>query len=61
MEQRVRTYILYVVGIVLSIAGIGYLAGEYIKYLSEPGKLGCLLLLIGIFAALGKYFEEINW
>jgi hypothetical protein len=61
MEQKIRIYILYIVGIVLSIAGIGYLAGEYIKYLTEPGKLACLLLLIGIFASLGKYFEEIGW
>ena len=61
MEQKIRTCILYIVGIILSIAGIGYLAGEYIKYLSEPGKLACLILLIGIFACLGKYFEEIGW
>jgi len=56
-----RTYILYGFGIVLCLAGIGYLAAEYIKYLSEPGKLGCLILTIGMFGLLGKYFEKIGW
>ena len=56
-----RTYILYGFGIVLCIAGMGYLAGEYIKYLSEPGKLACLILLVGILGFLGKHFEEIGW
>lgn len=61
MDTKIRTYILYIVGIVSIVAGIGYLAGEYVKYLSEPGKLGCLILLVGMFALLGKYFEEIGW
>ena len=61
MDTKIRTYILYVVGIVSCIAGVGYLAGEYVKYLSEPGSLGCLVLLVGVFGFLGKYFEEIGW
>ena len=56
-----RTYILYGFGIVSCIAGMGYLAAEYIKYLSEPGKLACLLLVIGTLGFLGKYFEEMGW
>jgi len=53
-----RIYILYGFGIISSIAGMGYLAAEYVKYLSEPGKLGALLLVVGLFSFLGKYFEE---
>ncbi len=60
MEQKIRTYILYIVGTVSAVAGIGYLAAEYVNYLSEPGKLGCLLLLAGLFGSLGKYFEEVR-
>ena len=56
-----RTYILYGFGIVSRIAGMGYLAAEYIKYLSEPGKLLSLLLVIGTLGFLGKYFEEMGW
>ncbi len=56
-----RIYILYGFGIVLCISGIGYFASEYVKYLSEPGKLGCLMLIVGVFGFLGKYFEEIGW
>lgn len=56
-----RTYILYGFGIVSCIAGMGYLAAEYIKYLSEPGKLVCLLLVVGMFGFLGKYLEEMGW
>jgi hypothetical protein len=56
-----RTYILYGFGIVLCISGMGYLAGEYIKYLSEPGRLACLILMVGMLGFLGKYFEEIGW
>jgi hypothetical protein len=56
-----RTYILYGFGIVLCISGIGYLASEYVKYLSEPGKLVCLILIVGMLGFLGKYFEKIGW
>ena len=61
MNARIRTYILYGIGIVSCIAGVAYLASEYVKYLSEPGKLGCLVLVVGIFAFLGMYFEKIGW
>jgi hypothetical protein len=61
MNSRIRTYILYGIGIVSCIAGVAYLAAEYVKYLSEPGKLGCLVLVVGIFAFLGRYFEKIGW
>ena len=56
-----RTYILYGFGILLCISGISYLAAEYVKYLSEPGKLACLLLIVAMLGCLGKYFEEIGW
>ena len=59
--ERMRTYILYGSGIVLCIAGIAYLAAEYVKYLSEPGKLACLLLAVGMFGFLGKYFDQRGW
>ncbi len=54
-------YILFGFGILLCLAGIGYLAAEYVKYLSEAGKLVSLLLTVGMFGFLGKYFEEIGW
>ena len=56
-----RTYVIYGFGFLFCIAGIAYLAAEYVKYLSEPGKLGCLLLVVGMFGFLGKYFEERGW
>ena len=56
-----RTYILYGFGIAFCLAGVGYLAAEYIKYLSEPGKLVCLILTVGMFTLLGKYFQEMGW
>ncbi len=56
-----RTYILFGFGILLCIAGVAYLVAEYVKYLSEPGKLACLLLVVGMFGFLGKYFEEKGW
>jgi hypothetical protein len=56
-----RTYILYGFGILLCIAGIGYLASEYVNYISEPGKLVCLILIVGMLGFLGKYFEKIGW
>jgi hypothetical protein len=55
------TYILYGFGIVLCIAGVAYLAAEYIGYLSEVGKLACLILTVCMFGFLGKYFHEIGW
>jgi len=54
-------FILFGFGILLCLAGIGYLAAEYVKYLSEVGKLLSLLLTVGMFAFLGKYFESLGW
>lgn len=54
-------YILYGFGILLCLSGVGYLAAEYVKYLSEVGKLVSLLLTVGMFAFLGKYFESLGW
>ena len=54
-------YILYGFGILFCIAGVGYLASEYVKYLSEAGKLGALLLTVGLFTFMGKYFEGLGW
>ena len=56
-----RTYILYGFGVLLCAAGVGYLAAEYIKYLSEAGKLACLALTVAMFAFLGKYFNDRDW
>ena len=56
-----RLYILYGFGILLCLAGIGYLAAEYVKYLSEFGKLLALLLIVGTLGFLGKYFQELGW
>ncbi len=55
------TYVLYGFGILFSVAGIAFLAAEYVKYMSEIGKLVSLLLTVGIFAFLTKYFQEIGW
>ncbi len=54
-------YVLYGFGILFCIAGIGYLAVEYVKYLSDIGKIVSLLLTIGLFTFLGKYFEGLGW
>ena len=54
-------YVLYGFGILFCIAGVGYLAAEYVRYLSDIGKIGSLLLTIGLFACLGKYFEGLGW
>ena len=54
-------YVLFGFGILFCVAGIGYLAAEYVKYLSEVGKLVSLLLTVGMFAFLGKYFEGLGW
>ncbi len=56
-----RIYILYGFGIVSCIAGMAFLSAEYIKYLSEPWKLASLLLVVGMFGFLGKYFQEMGW
>jgi hypothetical protein len=53
--------VLYGFGILFCIAGVGYLAAEYVKYLSDIGKMGALLLTVGLFAFLGKYFERLGW
>jgi len=54
-------YILFGFGILLCLAGVGYLAAEYVRYLSEVWKLVSLLLTVGMFAFLGKYFESLGW
>ena len=54
-------YILYAFGVLLCLAAVGVLAGEYVKYLSETWKLISLLLTVGMFTFLGKYFESIGW
>ena len=54
-------YILYGFGILLCLSGVGYLAAQYVQYMSEVGKLVSLLLTVGMFASLGKYFEGLGW
>jgi hypothetical protein len=54
-------FILFGFGILFCLAGVGYLAAEYVKYLSEAGKLVSLLLTVGMFSFLGKYFESLGW
>jgi hypothetical protein len=54
-------YILYGFGILFCLAGVGYLAVEYVKYLSDAGRIVSLLLTVGLFAFLGKYFERMGW
>ena len=54
-------FILFGFGILFCLAGIGYLAAEYVKYLSEAWKLVALLLTVGMFGFLGKYFEGLGW
>ena len=54
-------YVLYGFGILFCLAGIGYLAAEYVRYLSEAGKLVALLLTVAMFASLGKFFEDKEW
>ena len=56
-----REYILFGFGILLCLAGVGYLAAEYVRFLSEAGKLVSLLLTVGLFAFMGKYFERVGW
>jgi hypothetical protein len=54
-------YVLFVFGILFCLAGVGYLAVEYVKNLSEAGKLVSLLLTVAMFAFLSKYFEGLGW
>ncbi len=54
-------YVLFGFGILFCLAGVGYLAAEYVRYLSEIGKLASLLLTVAMFAFLSKYFEDIGW
>ena len=54
-------YVLFGFGILFCLAGVGYLAAEYVKYLSEVWKLVALLLTVGMFAFLSRYFEDIGW
>lgn len=54
-------YVLFGFGILFSLAGVGYLAAEYVKYLSEIWQLVALFLTVGMFAFLSKYFEDIGW
>ena len=56
-----RIYILYGFGTLLCVAGVGFLAAEYIKYLSEFGKLACLVLTTAMFTFFGKHFDERGW
>jgi hypothetical protein len=54
-------YVLYGFGIIFCIAGISYLAAEYVRYLSDIGRIGALLLTVGLFGFLGKFFEKLGW
>ncbi len=54
-------FILFGFGILFCLAGIGYLAAEYVMYLSDPGKLFSLALTAGMFGFLGKYFDSLGW
>jgi hypothetical protein len=54
-------YVLFGFGILFSLAGVGYLAAEYVQNLSEAGKLVSLLLTVAMFAFLSKYFEGLGW
>ena len=54
-------YILFGFGILLCLSGVGYLAAQYVSNLSEIWKLVSLLLTVGMFAFMGKYFESLGW
>lgn len=56
-----KIYVLYGFGVLLCISGVGYLAAEYIRFLSEIGKLSCLALTTAMFVFLGKFLEKIGW
>jgi hypothetical protein len=54
-------YVLFGFGITFCLAGVGYLAAQYVSYLSEWGQLVALLLTVGLFICMGKYFERVGW
>ena len=54
-------FVLFGFGILFCLAGIGYLAAEYVRYLSDVGRIVSLVLTIGLFTFLGKYFEGLGW
>ena len=54
-------YVLYGVGILFCLTAVGYMAAEYVRYLSDAGRLAALLLTVAMFASLGKFFESIGW
>lgn len=53
-----KIYLLFGFGISLCIAGVAYLAAEYVRYLSDWWKLAALMLAVLVFAFLGRYFQE---
>ena len=57
MEQ-LKIYILYALGILMCVVGVIYLATEYIRDLSDIGKLSILILMVIMFASFGRYFEN---
>ena len=57
MEQM-KIYILYALGILMCVVGVIYLATEYIRDLSDLGKLSILILMVIMFASFGRYFEN---
>jgi hypothetical protein len=54
-------YVLYGFGVLFCLAGVGYLALEFVNNLSDSGRIASLLLTVGLFAFLGKYFEKLGW
>lgn len=56
-----KIYVLFGFGIALCVAGVAYLAAEYIQYLSDIWKLASLMLTVAMFASLGKFFQEKGW
>ena len=61
VENMKLEYVLYGFGVLFCVAGVAYLAAEYVRYLSDAGKIGSLVLVVGLFGFLGKYFEKIGW
>lgn len=61
MTDMKLEYVLFGFGILFCIAGVSYLAAQYVRYLTQLGQLVSLLLMVGMFAFLGKYFEEMGW